>query len=165
MDFILASTYALAIVVGLNQFSFAPLTNQTPATGKGFLIAIKSNPGLNEAEQTPDKSLIAGLKSRIRDSRAQLKAELKAWKEASKAQGDTKNNWVVKALLILLALAAFAGLLVLITWLSCSLLCSEQGALGVVVALLGTAGAIWLLVIAIKAILRMGQKRHGAVQS
>lgn len=144
LDFILVSSYALLISIGLNQWAFAPNQTTFSSSPNAVLMAQKLKPETQEELSRKDKKL------NLRAAIQSIKTNLKTIKEELKA-ADSKGGkgWLI-ALTIVLALA----LGYVVTGLSCSIACSGQEGLAWAALIVGWAGIIWLSIIVIKKIAR-----------
>lgn len=150
-DFLLALTYPLVIATAINVWAFAPDSGQEAPGAKAVLIVNRIHP---EIEQKSKKDLKAELKVEFRKSKKQIKAKLKALKKDFRAKkGKDKSN-LEKILLVMLVLLGACALAYGVAALACSISCSGQEALAIILAILGLAGIIWLSVLAIKSIFR-----------
>jgi hypothetical protein len=160
MDFVLVAAYASAIVVGINLLGFGTSTESNDNTGSPVLIALKLKSEIvQEKTSIQPGNLFARLSNAVIESKAKLKAELKVLKDNHQSRTSPNSDYgLLKFFLVLLAVGFFLGLILLITFFSCSLSCSGNGGAAIALALLGTTAAIWLLVIAIKGIVRIRKK-------
>lgn len=96
------------------------------------------------------------IKSKIRNITENFRYKLKVLKEKIKKQSKGKRN-ALKILLSLLTIAAMVGLAYIIAILACNIACSGAEGLAYVVAIGGLIGIIWLGVIALKNIAKIGK--------
>ena len=109
-----------------------------------------------ENHTTNRKQLKSEFKQKFKKVRKQIKQELRNLKKDLKKKKDKMSMRLVKLLLFLLTvgIAIFLGFLIFA--LSCNIACSGEEGLAWVVLLLGWTGIIWLGIIVLKKIFRMG---------
>jgi hypothetical protein len=159
LDFILVISYFLIIVGGVNQF-VAPGLSGSESIVEARFIVYHHNPGkdTNQGSELTYKTKVKALKK-------QLRAELIQLKQTLKAKNDKGGVVIVKILLVLLSVGLALALAYLIAVLACGVACSGTEGLAWVILIVGWAGAIWLLVLALKAILRRRQITGSAAVS
>lgn len=151
LDFTLVLSYFLIMVCGVNQL-VDPVPSNSDYLVEARFIVQHHNPG-KDANQTTG----ANYKTKIKAFRKQLRVELLQLKQDLKAKKDKGGAVIVKILLVLLSLGLALGLIYVVAALACSVSCSGSVGLAVILAIVGWTGAIWLLIIALKAILRKRQ--------
>ena len=158
LDFTLVSSAGLALIVGMNLFCNAQDGRVKTDRGEAKLIALK----LQSEPPPASDHLMTKITNSVKESRAELRAELKSLKSEFKQQSGEFGLAMLKFFLTIVLIFLFLALLFGVTFLSCSVSCSGNEGLGIVIALLGLVGSIWLLVIAIKAIFRIRRRNRAA---
>ena len=153
-DFSLVIFYAIVISLGVNNFLIQPnhSNNMVQQPTAKFIV---HKPKL-ENHTTNRKQIKSEFKRKFKKLRKQIKKELRALKKELKKKNDKAGMTLVKFLLFLLTIGVAISLGFLILVLSCNISCSGQEGLAFVVLLLGWAGIIWLGVITIKKIFKIG---------
>lgn len=148
MDFLLVFLAFTALTIRFNTF-FGNSVSAVQSTPRAVFTTIYSNP--QAVQPQAPSSFPQMLKSTLKE----LKAEAKALKQQYKADS---GNTGVKILLTLGLILGIAILLYLIAGWSCSLSCSGQEGAATLVVVGGLALVIWLSIIAVRGILRIGKK-------
>lgn len=156
LDFILVLSYFLIIVCGVNQFVATGFSNSESIVEARFIV-YRHNPG-----KDTNRSGDFNFKSKVKTLKKQLRAELIQLKQSLKAKNDKGGVVLVKILLVLLSVGLALALAYVIAVLACGVACSGTEGLAWVILIVGWTGAIWLLVIALKAILRRRQNISNA---
>lgn len=153
-DFSLVISYSIVIALGVNNFLMQPIhgNNKVQQPIAKFIVY---KPKV-ENHTTNRKQLKSEFKQKFKKVRKQIKQELRNLKKELKKKKDKKGSRLVKLLLFLLTVAAAVVLGFLILALSCNLSCSGKEGLAWVVLFLGWTGIIWLGIIVLKKIFRMG---------
>lgn len=149
-DFVMALSYSSILVAGVNQFSFEPLANPVSQYKVRLLVAkheIASVAFSKKETRKENKMQAKSIKAEIKKQLKQMKAE---WKE------NNPNKSFLKVMLILLILGFAILLWSGIASLACSLSCNGQEGAAVVVFVAGTFAIVLLMVLAIRATIRIG---------
>ena len=160
MDFVVVAAYLCAIVVWINLIGFGSSIENNYKAGSPMLIALKLKSTTTQEETSiQSENLFTRLINTAQESKAKLKVELRVLKDNYKNRLYPNSDYgLLKFFLVLLTVGAFLGLIYLVAIFSCSLSCSGNEGAAIALALFGTTAAIWLLVIAIKAIVRIRKK-------
>ncbi|MEO5582200.1 MAG: hypothetical protein ABIR66_05885 [Saprospiraceae bacterium] len=157
-DFILVLSYFLSIVCGLNQL-IAAVPSESEYMVEARFIVYHHNPGKDASKGTA-----LDYKTKIKAFKKQLRVELLRLKRTLKAKNDKGGVVIIKILLVLLSVVLALGLMYVIAALSCSVACSGSEGIAWVIIIVGWSAAIWLLIVALKAILRKRQNLdHAAI--
>lgn len=152
-DMVLALSYTFILIVGINSFAIQPI--HIPPSPAQVKLMIISDRGITTPKTKKEmrKDFILTIKSYKAEIKQQFKELKLEWKETKEKRKDLLP---VKILLgiVVLGFAILAGYG--IAALSCELSCSGQEELAVLVLILGAVGIISLLIIAMRAIARMG---------
>ena len=150
-DFVMALSYSCILVAGINQFSFQPLNT----SAQDYPVRLMSvNPQI-ASEVHSHKEVRKENKLQVKSIKAEIKKQLKSMKAEWKANNPNKSFLKIMLILLILSLAIllWSG----IASLACSLSCGGQEGAAIIVFVVGTAAVILLMVIAIRATVRIGQ--------
>ncbi len=155
-DFLLVLSSTWVLASGINNFAFQPSQNKLPQPQVSLMVAKMDAID----DMTSKKEFKFGVLKRIKEYRTAIKQQLKSMKADHQAKDDSKI--VLKVLLITLILLGAIFSIGMIGALSCSISCSGNEGLAIVVFIGGAAAVVWLSVFLISKILKIGKNTHPA---
>jgi hypothetical protein len=147
LDFTLVFAASLTIIFGLSRL-WVSVPVETTLPTASFISYEPDGKKLIESNKRVAK---LKLRTKIKQARKQIRKNLGEIRQAlKKQQTRSKRNWT-RFLLIVFGSAIVLGLALLLAAFSCSIACSGQEGLSLVVLILGLGALAWLVVIGIKA--------------
>lgn len=158
MDFVFVAAAALLISTATCQFAYeTPAPTATTVSQLQIYPVVERGPSPQEEQiQRPSQRT---LKASIRAQKQLIKQELRTLKAEWKQAKDSGGQGVAKVLLILLTIVVALALAYIIAALACAVACNGNDALAVGLLLAGWTGIIFLSVVVIRGILRMGRNK------
>jgi cbb3-type cytochrome oxidase subunit 3 len=147
-DFILVAVSSCMLVSGINFIAFEPINYYAQETAVN--VRLMASTSISPYKAPTGKTLKRGVSEIIKRFKIQIKNQLKELKEQRKnGEGEKVAG---KVFLIFLLVLFAAGLVGLLGSLSCSISCSGNVALAVIVFFFGTFLIIYLLALGIRAV-------------
>ena len=148
-DFTLVFSAIFTLALFINNFLALPQPTPSPVTGEAMMIVHHNTP-----EVKTKKNLKAEFRAKAKKVRKSMRAEFKQLKKDwKKARKDSREGWK-KGLLIALTVLVALALAWVIAALSCSIACSGNEALALVVLVVGWGGLVYAGFLLIRRILR-----------
>lgn len=147
LDFTLILAASLTIAFGLSRLWISPANEIAPAKAH----FINYEPASEKQIESSKRISRLKVSAKTQKIRKQVRKNLREIRKTlKKQQNRKKRNWT-RFLLIFFGSLITLGLALLLAGLSCSIACSGQGGLALIVLIGGLAGLVWLVIIGIKA--------------